>query len=81
VELESALYCNVKLEHSYLASFPFEAPWGTLFTRNTRIFQIDASRSLIEWIRAEDFSLIDMNIFPRQPTVVRPSLRPGFVAK
>ncbi|KDQ21359.1 hypothetical protein BOTBODRAFT_25795 [Botryobasidium botryosum FD-172 SS1] len=44
IELQSALHCNVNLEHSYI---------------------VDASKSVIDWVRAEKFAIIDMNIFAK----------------
>ncbi|KIY50308.1 histone deacetylase complex protein [Fistulina hepatica ATCC 64428] len=51
VELENAK-CDAKLETSYFAS---------------TLPHIDATKAIIEWTKKENFSLVDINLFPKRP--------------
>lgn len=69
MELESSATCDVELERSYLACLIFilvHAPPLILIS----VPQIDFSKGLIEWVKADGYSLLDANLFPKPATVV-----------
>jgi hypothetical protein len=49
------------MEHSYLVGFLLNAPLHIL----TLLEKVDFSKDLIRWIKAENYSLLDINMFPR----------------
>jgi hypothetical protein len=62
IELESTPTCDVQMEHSYLVSILlFKALLYLLKSGD----KVDFSKDLISWINGENYSLLDINMFPR----------------
>jgi hypothetical protein len=62
VELASSVNCDVQLERSYLVRIPrlyLSAYYGLITV------QIDFSKELVNWVKTEGYSLLDVNLFPK----------------
>lgn len=63
VELDSVMYCNVRQEHSYLVSPKLSLL--DFLTTNALVPQVDCSKELLTWAKAEGYAVLDVNVFPK----------------